>query len=380
MCRAEADSLGFVGYNESEGKQRDMIKILHSADWHMDAPLRQFSPEQRSDLRQRQLALPGLIADTAERAGCDLALLSGDIFDGAYTPESLEAVRRGLERMGIPVFIAPGNHDFYGEKSPWFREVWPDNVHIFTKQEICSVPIPQLDCRVYGGAFTQMDCPGLLEDFRAECAERYAVMVLHGDPTGADSPYCPVSAAQARDSGLDYLALGHIHAPGRFGAGAGMCAWPGCPMGRGYDETGVKGVLIVELEDRPVIRFQSLDTPRFYDLAVEAGEDPAAALESVLPGEGSGDFYRVRLTGESRSVDLPRLYRRFSRLPNLKLLDETVRATQPWQDADEDSLEGLYFRILRERLSAADGGRRRELELAAKLSRQILQGREVELP
>jgi DNA repair exonuclease SbcCD nuclease subunit len=282
--------------------------------------------------------------------------------------------------MEVPVFIAPGNHDYYGEKSPWFRELWPDNVHIFTKQEISSVPIPQLDCRVYGGAFTQMDCPGLLDGFRAECDERYAVMVLHGDPSAADSPYCPVTAAQARDSGLDYLALGHIHTPGRFGAGAGMCAWPGCPMGRGYDETGIKGVLIVELEERPVIRFQSLDTPRFYDLAVEAGTDPAGALEKVLPAERNEDFYRVRLTGESAAVELARLSRRFSRLPNLKLLDETANPDGVWQTGGADSLEGLYFEILRQRLATARGDSRQALELAAKVSRQILRGQEVELP
>lgn len=357
-----------------------MIKILHSADWHLDAPLRAFTPEQRKFLRRKQLALPGMIADLCVREGCDIMLLSGDIFDGAYTPESVEAVARALERAAVPVFISPGNHDFYGEKSPWFRETWPENVYLFTKQEISSYRLPDLDCRVYGAAFTGMDCPGLLAGFRADCGERYALMTLHGDPTAADSPYCPVKAAQVRDSGLDYLALGHIHAPGRFGAGAGLCAWPGCPMGHGYDETGIKGVLIVELEQESKIRFVPLEVPRFYDLSVEAGEDSASALESVLPGGGSADFFRVRLTGESGGPDLAELSRRFGDYPNLKLLDETVQAESAWKTSGEDTLEGVYFRLLRDKMRFADEQTRRELELAARLSRQILQGREVELP
>lgn len=358
-----------------------MIKILHSADWHMDAPMRRFPTEQRAVLRQKMLALPGLIAEVCIREGCDLVLLSGDIFDGfSYTPECVQAVRRALERMAVPVFVAPGNHDFFGEKSPWIREQWPENVYIFEKQEITSFPLPELSCRVYGAAFTGMDCPGLLSGFRAECRERYALMALHGDPTAADSPYCPVTAAQVRDAGLDYVALGHIHAAGRFGAGAGLCAWPGCPMGHGYDETGVKGVLVAELEQESVLRFVPLDVPRFYDLSVEAGDDPVGAVESVLPGGGSEDFFRVRLTGERERVDLAALCRRFSRYPNLALTDETVRPADVWGTAGEDTLEGTYFRLLRNAMNGADAQTRAELELTAKLSRQILRGQEVELP
>lgn len=357
-----------------------MIKILHSADWHMDAPLRQFTPEQRRFLREKMLALPDRIAEICLREGCELVLLAGDIFDGPYTPEGVEAVRRALEKMRVPVFVSPGNHDFFCDKSPWFRENWPENVYIFKRQELSAYRLAGLSCRVYGAAFTSMDCPGLLQNFRAEGAERYAVMVLHGDPSAVDSPYNPVTAAQVRDSGLDYLALGHVHTPGRFGARAGMCAWPGCPMGHGYDETGTKGVLIAQLDQETEIRFIPLDVPRFYDLETEAGDDPVQALEALLPGDGSRDFFRVRLTGESRDVHLDDLYRRFPQYPNLKLADETVRPTDVWGTVGEDSLEGLYFRILRDRLAVSVGEAREELELAAKLSRQILQGREVELP
>ena len=357
-----------------------MIKILHSADWHLDAPLRGFTPKQREWLRAQQLRLPEKIADTAIREGCGLMLLAGDIFDGAYTKESYEAVYRALSRVGIPVVIAPGNHDFYGENSPWFREKWPENVHIFTKQGISSVSVPSLDCRGYGAAFTGMDCPGLLEGFRANCTERYALLVLHADPTDRSSPYCPVTAEQIREAGLDYAALGHIHAPGRFGAGAAMCAWPGCPMGRGFDETGIKGVLVAELEQEAALRFVPLEVPRFYDLSVEAGDDPVGAVQSLLPGGGSTDFYRVHLTGEVRGNALERLKGQFDNYPNLLLLDETIAAGNLWETAGEDSLEGIYFRILHDALEGQDPQTVQALELAARISRQILQGRVVELP
>jgi DNA repair exonuclease SbcCD nuclease subunit len=235
---------------------------------------------------------------------------------------------------------------------------------------------------VYGAGFDSIDCPGLLEGFQADAEERYAVMVLHGDPSAADSPYCPVTAAQVRDSGLDYLALGHIHAAGRFGAGAGLCAWPGCPMGKGYDETGIKGVLVVELErDREtVLQFVPVDGPRFYDLEIQAGEDPAQALDKTLPAEGSADFYRIHLTGECQGPDLAALRKQFSRFPNLTLLNETVPVTPLWERAGEDTLEGVCFRLLKDAMTTATREEREELELAAKLCRSILRGQEVILP
>ena len=137
-----------------------MIKILHTADWHIDAPLRNFTDLQRRELRSSLLEMPGKIADLCLREGCDLVLLAGDIFDGPYSREGYEAVYRALERMEVPVFVAPGNHDPYRDLSPWVREPWPENVYIFKRQEISSYAIRELDCRVYGAAFTESRCPG----------------------------------------------------------------------------------------------------------------------------------------------------------------------------------------------------------------------------
>ena len=57
-----------------------MIKILHSADWHLDAPLRGKAP-----LKKLLLTIPDKIARICKQEQCDLVLLSGDLFDTAYT-------------------------------------------------------------------------------------------------------------------------------------------------------------------------------------------------------------------------------------------------------------------------------------------------------
>ena len=357
------------------------MKILHSSDWHLDSPLMMFPPEQRSVLRRQLLSLPGKIGEICKKENCQMMLLAGDIFDGSYTKESYRAAYDAFEAAGVPVFISPGNHDHVGPKSPWKQELWPANVHIFLNNQITSVAVPQCNCRVYGAGFEAMDCPGLLEGFRAECREHYAVGVFHGDPIQTNSPCNPITAYEIQESGLDYLALGHIHKGDSFVAGQTLCAWPGCPMGRGFDEQGKKGVLITEIGEGVTTRFVALDGLEFYDWETEVGEEPVKTLSKLLPPVGNENYYRITFAGESDTLDIPGLISRLPDFPNLVLRDKTTPPVDIWQNAGEDSFEGIYFGLLRQALEEArDQEQREKILLAAKLSRRILEGQEVTLP
>ena len=352
------------------------LKILHTADLHLDSPFAGFSEAQRQLLRQQQKLLPGKIADLCRRENCDLLLLAGDIFDGQPTRDTIGILKEALSRCGVPVFVSPGNHDFCSPESPWMTETWSENVHIFTGA-LESVILEDLSCRVWGAGFRGMDCPPLLDGFHAEGTEQYKIAVLHGDPTQRESPYNPITAGQVKASDLTYLALGHIHKAGAFRAGNTLCVWPGCPMGRGWDETGDKGVCIVTLGEEVNVQAVSLDTLRFYDLEADAGADAGAALESLLPPQGSKDFYRVSLTG-SADVDIKSIYSEFPDFPNLTLLDKTEPPIDLWENTDSDTLEGMYFQLLR-RLLEEQPENARQIQLAAEISRKLLDGREVTL-
>ena len=59
------------------------LKILHSADWHLDSPFLGFNDRQRQLLQEAQRTIPGKVADLCRQEDCDLVLLAGDLFDGA---------------------------------------------------------------------------------------------------------------------------------------------------------------------------------------------------------------------------------------------------------------------------------------------------------
>ena len=349
------------------------MRILHTADWHLDAPFTAFAGSRREMLREQQRQLPWKIAELCRENECHMMLLAGDIFDGKPSRETVENLKNALTQCGVPVLISPGNHDFCCTGSPWTEESWPENVHVFT-EKIESVVFPHLNCRVYGAGYRSMDCLSLLDGFHAGGEEKWQIGLFHADPLNRNSPCSPITMGQIRTCGLSYLALGHIHKAQLIRGGRTLCAWPGCPMGRGWDETGEKGVCIVTLEEEASVRFLPLDVPRFYDLTVEVQEDAKTALEQTLPAAGSGDFYRVTLTGPSaeQADDLSDFLRDF---PNLILRDRRERNVDLWEQMPEDSLLGIYFRKLREKYPEDPAA-----EEAVRLSRRILSGGEVKLP
>ena len=368
------------------------MKLLHASDFHLDSSLSGLSPE-KSALRRRELReIPARLARLAKDEGVDLVLLPGDLFDGARVyPETVRALAQALGDMAVPVFIAPGNHDWYHEKSPYAAALWPDNVYIFTEPELRGVELPSLNCVVHGCAFTaphREDDP--LAGFRAPQDGKLHLLCVHGE-VGIAGNYAPIDPKSLENSGAAYAALGHIHAAGSGKAGRILWAYPGCPEGRGFDELGPKGALIVSFDEPAQLGIASLDGPAM------ASVDPVAAkfvpvckrqyrMESVsvdsftdcMPQGESPDLVRFLLTGESRfTPDLAALTDQAApHFFHVELRDHTTLPSNLWARAEEDSLTGLFLREMRARLDGAGEEERDKLLLAARFGLAALEGGE----
>ena len=360
-----------------------MIKFLHAADLHLDSPFAALDPRQAALRRQEQRQLVTEICALCRENECDLLLLPGDLFDGRRVYlDTLDTLRDALSECGAQVFIAPGNHDPIGPTSPYISQAWPENVHIFTRPRIEAITLREPACVVYGAAFTAANMPPMLRGFRVpEENKNYVnLMVLHGDAMQADSAYDPVAKEEIAQSGLTYLALGHTHLrsePAK--AGSTVYAWPGCPMGRGFDETGEKGVYLGTIEDGDVsVRFVPLSGRRYEILEVEAGDDPYERILAALPEDASRDVYRIVLMGESEGVDLSALQAALDgRFYGLQLRDETAPPLELWTRCGENTLEGMSLQTLRQTLDRCENPRqRRLLELAARRIVEVCEGRE----
>lgn len=345
-----------------------MLRFIHAADFHLDSPFAALPAGRAAERRRESRELPFRLADYVNAHGVRLVLLAGDLFDSASPyRETGEALAEALGRMNAQVFAAPGNHDWYGPGSPWVTVSWPENVHIFRERAMTPVRLPELGVTVYGAAFTSPEQgESLLRGFAAPEDGLVPLGVLHGEPDPAEDRYDPLRREEIAASGLAYLALGHIHKRGEPRTWGGtLCAWPGCPEGRGFDELGEKGFYEGAVDGGKVsLTFVPFARRRYEILDVDVtGESPRAAVEAALPGDTGDDLYRIRLTGETgeggagaKALEAALAGRFYA----LEVRDETRVAADVWARAGEDSLRGLFLRALRERWEAAGDDQERE--------------------
>ncbi len=362
-----------------------MIRVFHAADLHLDSPFQAMGRDKAARRRAEQRSMLARMTTLVREYEADIVLLAGDLFDAdSHYAETGRLLEQALPAMGVPVFIAPGNHDWYGPRSPWARLDLGENVHVFTDEAITCVALPALHARIFGAAFTGPSRRPPLAGFAADKQPGVTdIMVLHGEAGAPGSPYGAISEADIARSGMDYIALGHQHTfSGLRKAGGTFYAWPGCPEGRGFDETGEKGVLFADVgQDSCEAKFIGLGGRRYENLSVDLTEswDHAGTIDAAVGRDAGRDVYRIVLTGAPEvPPDLAALQSALEgRFFALDLRDETHLRRDVWDGREALSLRGLYLSRLWQRYEAAQTDEERaNIELAARYGLRALENGE----
>lgn len=347
-----------------ENRVKNILRIIHAADLHLDSPFQALDAEKAALRRSEQRALLQSVTALVRQRRADLLLLAGDLLDtGSVYAETARSLCLALGELDCPVLISPGNHDFYCASSPWARLELPENVHVFTSGKVSCLELPELGARVWGSAFTDTSAPPPLRGFSVPRREGVLdIGLFHGEVGRPDSPYAPISEQELASSGLRYAALGHIHAFGGLRrAGGTYYAWPGCTEGRGFDECGERGVLYVELgrSGGCAAELVSLAQRRYeiVELDVSSG-----GLTERLPDSGGRDICRLVLRGECGAVpDIQAIARIMSeRFFAFEIQNRTSVPVDIWEKADQDTLRGLFLRRMRELYDASPDETERE--------------------
>ncbi len=362
------------------------VKILHAADFHMDSPFEALEPRRAMQRRMEQRALLGRIAELVNRENAQIVLLAGDLLDGAVSyHETHETLLRTLGAMHARVFIAPGNHDHVSPMSPYQTLKFPENVTIFPTPSVKPVLLPELNARVWGAGYNAVRCSGFLRGFAVAESDVVELMVLHGESDG-EGRCGPPNERQIAESNLDYLALGHIHSfSGIQKAGKTHWAYPGCPEGRGFDETGKKGVLLGEVgKGYANLEFIPMDGREYHitPVTLTPESDPVEAALAALPDDAARHIFRLIFTGEhTGALNLAFLREKLSeKVYALDLKDETREPRDLWEGLDSDSLRGLFLTRMKRRYDAAETeDERQKITMAVRYGAAALENREAAL-
>lgn len=362
-----------------------MPKILHTADFHLDAPfsaLGQKAAIRRAELRDTVLKIRALI----ESEKTEIAFFCGDLFDGecVYT-DTIELLTEEFSKvLDTNIFICPGNHDFYSSQSPYARGIWPENVHIFRSREIERVFLPKLNTAVYGAAFmSEHEEASLLKGFSVQSKNEISVMALHAD-LSMNSVYNPVTEQEIKETGLDYLALGHIHQASKLmRAGDTLYAYCGCPEGRGFDELGAKGVNILDVQKGSVrCNFRALGGRTYNIVSVDVSKASSQNdIKRAVLDSGAFDrenCIRFVLTGETVLIpDISGLQSALNELFFIAEVADKTTSLKESQNYDGDTFSSIAVNRLLQLYENTSGEEREAASLAIKYLTCLIEEREV---
>jgi len=368
------------------------LKIIHCADLHLDSVFAELSPSaskmRREDLRSAFSKIISLV----QQKNADILIISGDMFDSSdVLHQTVKFVKEKIaEIKDIPVYICAGNHDPKKANSCYETENFGKNVHIFGSS-IEKIETQNYD--IYGVSFSEPTVDGsFLDGFLADNPDKINIMVMHGDfvSEGQSSKFNPVTKSNISYSGMDYVALGHIHKPSSIhNAGRTFFAYCGCPESQGFEETGLKGVYTgtvsrgrCNLSFRPV-QYRICATLQ-CDITGMKNHDEIIAevhkkLKSAYGENYMTNIYRVTFTGTLQTdepTDFVQLEKKLSEdIYFVQVRNYTRPDINLEELSSEMNLKGIFVKKMLERInSTVDKVERNNLEKAMYLGLSAFEG------
>lgn len=233
-----------------------MLKFLHTADVHLGAKFK-YLGEKALEHREQVKKTFSRVVEKAIEDKVDVVLIAGDLFDSNNVTFSIiEFVKNQfgiLKEHGIQVCILPGTHDLLSEDSVYRKEKFEDeysNVYVFIQQG--KKEYPEFDVTIWGkpNFYPKSDETPMIAPKNS--TTKYNILMAHGsvqiEGKSAKDDY-PITFEHIKNSGMNYIALGHWHSLGEYSQGDVKCYYSGSPEMIDIDQKGAGNVLLGTIED-----------------------------------------------------------------------------------------------------------------------------------
>ena len=360
------------------------VKILHTADLHIGA-MESFLGERAKERRTETLMTFERIIDLARNEGVKYLLIAGDLFDFNGLEQYLvNAVFNAIgSAKDINFIYSAGNHDPLDVNSPFLKVQIPENLFVMGTADTCFKFQDDGVC-FYGRSFKDIYCENCGKFTLTPEKDYINIMCIHGELTNDTATgYNPLTPEFITSSGMDYIALGHIHKRSEIGRLGGVSfAYCGCPEGQGFDESGEKGVLLGEISKGSAdLKFvkTAYRTHERLSFNVEnlntSSEIADAVLNEISSKYGEGyqnGLYRIVLKGyvnDTAEISADSICARLkSVLYFAKVKDETEEKVDLELLRKEPSLKGVFTdTVLKKIENATEESEKEALKYALKL-------------
>lgn len=224
------------------------MKIIHCADLHLDSKIENLPSDKAKSRREEIVRTFEKLCDYAKEENITAVIIAGDMFDTSrVTVKTKARVLQAISKCDSADFLyLSGNHDednFISE-----IEQLPKNLKIFGDEW---TTFQYGNVTINGVKLTTVNSTTVYDSLKLE-EDKFNVVVMHGQVVGYKSKDAAeiISIPRFKDKNVDYLALGHIHG---FSEGKidfrGKYVYSGCLDGRGFDETGDKGFVLLDVNE-----------------------------------------------------------------------------------------------------------------------------------
>ena len=288
------------------------MRFIHTADIHLDSPLtglERYEGAPIEEIRKAPRQAFINLVDYAIAEGIAFLIIAGDLYDGDWNDYStglfFSRQMARLNKAGILVFIATGNHDAASTITKNLD--LPENVTLFSDKQPETVILDDLKLALHGQSYkTKELTDNIAAEYPLAASSYFNIGVLHTVLTGREGHdnYAPCSMADLESKGYDYWALGHVHNREVIATDP-YILFPGNLQGRNIRETGPKGATLVIVDDGNIESTEHIDfdVVRWHRLEVDvsAAETGYAVVELVrdalrdLTDFSDDRFYAVRV-------------------------------------------------------------------------------------
>lgn len=329
------------------------MKLIHCADIHLDSPMGTHMSASQASMRNTQIIRSFLrMTDYARDNGVRAVIIAGDLFDGdRVRGRTVDEILAAMERTPeVDYLYLPGNHD--GAARAFSDRVLPGNLRQFGREW---TSFRYGDAAISGVQICRENAGQIYENVphTDNCVN---IAVLHGQ-VGTVSGEDAVNLNLLKGKGIDYLALGHIHSfTLQMLDEKGVYCYCGCLEGRGFDECGEKGFVLLDVDEKGVrptfVPFAGCCLHRIpVDVTgLTNNARIAQAMKQAAAGIPSKDMVEFLLTGKTEpetDLSVPYLQELVKGgFAFAKVKDETAMALDPERFRNDISLKGMFIRMV----------------------------------
>ncbi|HKM34481.1 MAG TPA: metallophosphoesterase [Lachnospiraceae bacterium] len=230
------------------------MKIIHCADLHLDSKMTANLTSEQARERQAELlnTFKKMIA-YAKGMQVKAIIIAGDLYD----KKSISRAARNtfydaiVENSEIDFYYLQGNHD--ADSFLNSLEDVPQNLKIFSNEWKTYVVNENGKKNItITGVELNQENSNLIYSSLVLNTDLFNIVTLHGQDAEhiAKEKVEVIALSQLKNKGIDYLALGHVHAykEGPLDRRGTYC-YCGCLEGRGFDECGEHGFVLIDIDE-----------------------------------------------------------------------------------------------------------------------------------